>query len=239
MQRTIGRLRLGVVAGVAVFAFAVAPAMAATTVTTGSATNVKTTTVVLHATIDTGGDATAWEFQLGTTKNYGRNTPIQQISSGQGIVNVTWTVRNLSPNTRYHFRIAATTSTGEPYYLLNVFFGNDATFTTNTTGRLLLVHKTLSVVNGKIFVPLRCDSALACSGRFTISTRGSKRLATVVCATRLFTIRAHKTSTLTARARGMCLGLLNASPTHTIKGTLTSHPRTGQRAIVRQVILAL
>ena len=239
MQRTIGRLSL---ATVAVFAFAAAPAMA-TTVTTGSATNVKTTTVVFHATIDTGGLATAWQFQLGKTKNYGRGTPLQQIAPGQGVVDVTWTVRNLSANTKYHYRVAATTGVGSTYYPLNVFYGNDATFTTKTTGKLLLVHKTLTVANGKISVPLRCDSSLACSGRFTINTRaklhGNKKLATVLCATRVFTIRAGKTSTLTVRARGACLGLLNAAPKHTIKAQLTSNPRTGQRAIISQVTLAL
>jgi len=242
MQRTIRRLSVGVLVAAASSALAAAPAMA-TTVTTGSATSVKTTTAVLHATIDTGGVATAWQFQLGKTKSYGRGTPLQQIGPGQGVVTVTWRVRNLSPNTKYHFRIAATTSTGQPYYLLNAFFGNDHTFTTKTTGKLLLTNKRLTVTHGVISVPLRCDSSIACRGRFTINTRaklqGSKKVATVLCATRTFTIRARRTSTLTVRASGACVGLLTAAHSHSIAAKLTSNPRTGQRAIISQVTLAL
>lgn len=242
MQRITRRLVLAILAGLTLSAFAATPALA-TTVTTEPASNRTTTTAVLNGVIDTGGVATAWQFQWGRTKSYGHGTPLEQIPAGRGTVPVSWKLQNLSPNTTYHFRLVATTGTGTTNYPLNVTFGGDQTFATKTTGRLVLIRTRLPVVHGFVSVQLRCVSGLSCRGRFTINTRAklskSKHFATVLCATTTYTIGQHKTKTINARVRGGCLALLRTSPHQTRTAKLTSNPRTGQHAVIRTVILTL
>lgn len=242
MQRSIRRLILAILAGGVLSAFTAAPALA-TTVTTGPATRVTTTTAVLTGAIDTGGQATAWQFQWGKTAAYGHGSTLQTIPAGNGIVSVSSQAARLSPDTKYYFRLVATTGTGTTYYPLNVTFGNGRTFTTKATGKLLLLSGHLVITNGFLFVPLRCSSDLACTGRFTISTRAklqhSKALATVLCATTFFNIRKHKTATIKVRARGGCLALLRSSPHQSHTAKLTSNPRTGQKALIKTVVLVL
>lgn len=242
MQRTIGRLGLGIVTGLAVFAFWAAPALA-TTVTTKPAKNVTTTTATLNGVIDTGGVATAWQFQWGTTTKYGNSTPIQVIPAGSGTVQVSWQLTGLTPKTEYHFRLVATTGTGSNYYPLNPFFGRDKHFKTHSTGKEELLSHRLIVHDGFVSVPLRCQSALTCHGRFTIGTlgriQGTRTFANVLCATRFFTIPAHHNGTLQTRVRPGCVDLLNGSRSRSVIAKLTSNPRTGQKALITVVVLAL
>jgi hypothetical protein len=222
---------------------AAVPALA-TTVTTEAASDRTTTTAVLNGVIDTGGVATAWQFQWGKTRSYGRSTPLQQIPAGRGTVSVSGALQDLSPNTTYHFRLVSTTGTGASYYPLNVAFGNDVTFKTNRTGRLLLVGGThLVVKNSFVSVPLRCQSGLSCQGRFTIGAnvkvQHSKKLATVLCATTSFKIGKHGIKTITAKVSSACLALLDKSPHQSHAAKLTSNPRTGQHALIKIVTLAL
>lgn len=242
MQRTIGRLGLGIATGLAFFAFSAASALA-TTVTTEPASQVTTTTAVLNGSINTGGVATAWQFQWGSTTKYGHGTPLEQIPAGNGTVPVAWQLSNLKPNTTYHFRLVATTGTGSSYYPLNPVFGRDMTFTTKPTGRMFLLRHRLIVRNNFVTVPLFCASGLTCHGRFTISTlgriQGTRTFANVLCATTFFTIPAHRTGNVRVRVRPGCLALLNGSPSHSVPAKLTSNPRTGQKALITRVILAL
>jgi hypothetical protein len=242
MPGLIRRLALGAAVGMVLFAFVAAPAFA-TTVTTEPASNRTPTTAVLNGVIDTGGVATAWEFQWGKTVSSERGTPLQQIAAGQGSVSVSWKLTGLAPNTTYHFRVAATTGIGSYYYPLNVAFGQDRTFTTNATGRLLLLRTRLVIRNNFLFLPLRCLSGLSCVGRFTISARAKlkngKRVSTIVCATGPFNIGKHKSKASKFRVRGGCLALLRSSPNHSHTAKLTSNARTGQHAVIRTVILVL
>ena len=242
MQRTIRRLALGAASGTLLFALAACPAMA-TTVTTEPATNRTTTAALLNGVIDTGGQATAWQFQWGTTTAYGKGTPLQQIPGGGGIVPVSWQLTDLAPNTTYHFRLVTTTGSGSQTYPLIPTFGNDETFTTNATGRLLLLQTRLAIVNNFLSVRLRCLSGIACAGRFTISTRArlhnSKELATVLCATTIFRAGPRQLTSTRVRVRGGCLALLHSSPHQSHTATLTSNPRTGQHALIRTVSLVI
>lgn len=242
MQRIIVRLGVGVVAGLALLAFSAAPALA-TTVTTEPASNVSTTAAVLNGAIDTGGAATAWQFQWGTTSKYGHGTPLQQIPAGNDVVPVSWQLTDLRPNTKYHFRLVATTGTGSRYYPLNPFFGRDMTFKTKATGKLLLLRHRLIVTNNFVSVPLFCQSGLTCHGRFTIGTlgriQGTNTFANVLCATTFFTIPADRKGTIRVRVRHGCLALLNSSPSRSVIAKLTSNPRTGQKALITKVVLAL
>ena len=224
------------------FPLTAAPALA-TTVTTEPASNRTSISAILNGAIDTGGEATAWEFQWGTTTMDSQHTPIQQIPAGQGTTAVSWKLTNLRPATVYHFRLVASTGQGTVTYPINAIFGSDLTFTTKSTGRLVLVNTRLTVVKNFVSVPLRCLSGLACVGRLTISTRirinKIKGFATMLCATPFYRIVKHKRATVIDRVRSGCLALLRTSPHQRLTAKLTSNPRTGQHALIKTVSLAL
>lgn len=240
MQRTVSRLAVAIVSGLALFVLSAAPALA-TTVTTEPASNRTTTSAVVHGLIDTGGEPTAWEFQWGRTTLYGQHTPLQQIPGGQGTVSVSATLTHLAPDTTYHFRLVATTGQGSVAYPLNVAFGNDVTFTTKATGTLLLLHSRLVITNKFVSVALRCLSGRSCTSPLTISTRprlqNGKPSTNVLCATTFFTIGAHRTGTVRARVRNGCLALLRRSPQQSRHANLTSHPLTGQKGPMAKVVV--
>jgi hypothetical protein len=242
MHGTIRRIASGAILGTLLLAATAAPALA-TSVTTQPASNRTTSSALLNGVIDTGGVATAWQFQWGKTTVYNHGTPVQQIPAGMGTVPVSFELTELAPNTTYHYRLVATTGVGSAYYPLTVTFGNDVTFTTKATGRLELVRRRLVVTNNSLSVPLRCVSDLRCHGRFTISTLGriehTRAFANVLCATTFFAVRAHKTGTVSVRVRNGCLSLLRSSRSHSVIGKLTSNPRTGQKALITKVTLVL
>ena len=242
MHRTIRRLTLGAASGTLLLALTSSPALA-TTVTTQPASNLTTTTAVVNGVIDTGGVATAWQFQWGKTTVYGTGTPLQQIPEGSGTVSVSLKLTGLAPNTTYHFRLVTTTGTGNQSYPLTPTFGNGQMFTTNATGRLVLLQVRLVIVNNLLTAPLRCVSGLSCAGRFTINAQAKLRKtgasATILCATTSFKIGPHKAATPRASVRHGCLALLASSPRHTHTAKLTSNPRTGQLALIRTVNLVL
>jgi hypothetical protein len=91
-------------------------------VTTGTATNVTTSSATLNGSLDPHGLTTSVSFQYGTTTGYGHNTPMQS-QSGNTYRNITSNISGLTTHTTYHFRIVATNSAGTR-------FGSDRTFTT-------------------------------------------------------------------------------------------------------------
>jgi len=215
--------------------------------TTGTASQVTSTSAVLHGIVTTHGLQTAWQFQYGTSTAYGTATPVTLIPAGQNVVAVTTSIGNLKPFTTYHYRLVAATGSGI-YYHLNTVSGADRTFRTAGTGRLVLVSSAIPVSRStkSLKVKFKCDSNLACKGKFSIvvRTRAAKshKLATVVVTdgrTTGFSIGAHQTKTVTAKARSGAIALLVASRSHTLKGKLSSYPRTGQHALIKNVRLKL
>ncbi len=97
------------------------------TVTTGSSSNVGTTTATIAGTVNPQGSATTYEFDYGTSTSYGSQSPGSPGSAGSGnsAVNESANLTGLQPNTTYHYRIEATNSSGTSY-------GSDQTF--KTTG---------------------------------------------------------------------------------------------------------
>jgi hypothetical protein len=96
------------------------------TVVTGAASPIGKTTATLNGTVNpNGGNVTACTFEYGLTTGYGQTAPCVPASPGAGTspVPVSAEVTGLSPNTLYHFRLAATNTSGSAN-------GNDATFTT-------------------------------------------------------------------------------------------------------------
>jgi DNA-binding beta-propeller fold protein YncE len=208
-------------------------------VITGGATHVTATTATLNGVINTGGAATTWQFQYGTSTRYGRGTPLRTIAAGKGTVPVSFEINHLRPGTVIHYRLVAT-SGGKA---ANIVDGMDRSFRTRTTGRLLLDRRVLTVRGRDVLIPLSCASAISCKGKLSITTRThirrSRKIATLLCATttRFFTIRAHGHVTLSVAVRPACLALIHRDRRHRLTAKLTSAPRTGQKAIVETVVL--
>ena len=246
MQRGIRRLTLGGFSALALAGLLAAVAIAATTATV-PASSVRTTSAKLNALIDTGGAPVAWQFQYGTSTNYNKGTPVQQIAAGQGTVPVSWELVKLEPNTTYHFRAAVTTGNGTSYSPLKTIFGRDLTFTTRPIGKLVLLSRDLTVKNGFVYARLACRSRLACDGKFSITTRArlakTRKFATIDCTqarTTSFKIDKGKDKTVRAGVTNACLELLKAAgPRHRIGAKFSSRPRTGQLGIITNVLLFL
>jgi hypothetical protein len=96
----------------------------APTVATNSATNVSATSSTLNGTVNPNGLSTTVRFEYGTSTDYGSEvTATQSPVSGTNSVSVSAPLSDLSPNTMYHYRVAATNSSGTTY-------GNDQSFST-------------------------------------------------------------------------------------------------------------
>ena len=93
-------------------------------VTTGPATAVSPTAATLTGTINPNGQATSYHFQYGTSTAYGSSTATATAGSGRSATAVSATIQSLNPNTVYHFRLVATTSSGTTS-------GADASFRTS------------------------------------------------------------------------------------------------------------
>ena len=70
------------------------------TVTTGSASNVLTTSATLSGSVDPNGSDTHYRFEYGTTSSYGKSTASQDAGSAAGVTQVTATVTGLKPEHR-------------------------------------------------------------------------------------------------------------------------------------------
>jgi hypothetical protein len=92
-------------------------------VVTRHATNVTQTSATLNGTVNPEGQATSYVFQYGTSSAYGAQTPTASAGSGTKTIVVSSTIGALTPNTTYHYRLAATSVNGTT-------FGHDSSFKT-------------------------------------------------------------------------------------------------------------
>lgn len=74
-----------------------------------SATNRTLNSADVNATVNPQGFASAYHFEWGTTKSYGKSVPIPdgQLEAGAGAVSVSQHITGLKPETTYHYRIVA------------------------------------------------------------------------------------------------------------------------------------
>ena len=121
----------------------------APTVTTKSATNVKSTSATLNGTVNAnGGTTTAW-FEYGNTSGtYSNTTSTQTISNGWSDTSVTVDISGLSSKTTYYYRLVAQNSVGTTY-------GSELSFATTapptvTTGSATNVTMISSTLNGTV-----------------------------------------------------------------------------------------
>ncbi len=94
-------------------------------VTTTPASGISQSAATLNGTVNPKGASTNAYFEWGTTTGYGNTTFSQNVGSGTTAVAYSVNLGNLSCNTTYHFRGAATNSGGPG-------FGGDQSFTTSS-----------------------------------------------------------------------------------------------------------
>lgn len=241
MLRTTRRPALIAACGLTMLLVLYVPAAQAAspaTATTLRATFVTATSAQLNGSINTGGQATEWQFQYGRTTRYGKTTMLSAISAGLGTVSVSATILGLSPKTTYHFRVLAVTGIGSHY--LETDYGADRSFTTKpATGKLRLVSGKLAVSSGLVTVSLKCKSKLACHGSFSITTLAGRKAAGSICATGSFRIPAGSTLKVQSKVSSACLALLRTAPGHRIKATFSSWTTTSQLGQTKTVTLIL
>jgi hypothetical protein len=112
------------------------PAYAAPTppdATTAAATNIGPLGAQLNGTVTANGHATTVRFQYGTSTKYGSSTAAQAIGQGTSPVPVAAAIGNLKSNTRYHFRVLATSSAGTTHGADKSFKTTKPTTTLNFT----------------------------------------------------------------------------------------------------------
>ncbi len=80
--------------------------------TTGSAHSLSPVAARLSASVDPNGRATTYHFEYGTTTGYGKRTADASAGSGQSARGVSATISGLSPDTRYHYRVVASSDAG-------------------------------------------------------------------------------------------------------------------------------
>ena len=100
-----------------------ASAASAPAATTGSAAAITYSTAILYASVNSGGESTAYAFEYGTTTSYGTKTSMQPAGNGTITITVSQSITGLQAGTTYHYRVLATNSSGTAY-------GKDRTFTT-------------------------------------------------------------------------------------------------------------
>ena len=66
----------------------------------------------LTARIDPNRAATTWHIEWGTTASFGTNTPDQTIPAGDTPASISVTLENLTPNTKYYWRVVASNAAG-------------------------------------------------------------------------------------------------------------------------------
>ena len=125
--------------------------------TTGTATEVTGATAVLNGTIDTEDLRTIYGFEYGLTTSYGEDhdevAAVAQKDSG--IIQASFMIDGLKPNTTYHFRAVAWHPEGPNPGTPVESYGQDATFTTTrapavTTDRASGVTTTGATLNGSV-----------------------------------------------------------------------------------------
>jgi hypothetical protein len=150
--------------------------------TTIAANPVSSTKATLNATVNPEGHATTYNFEYGTSANYTGRSSSGTISGGTSAIPVTATISGLKPDTTYHYRIVAASTSGTTN-------GSDLTFKTaaySPTG-LTVTTKPLDATkfpyrytfSGKLGLPTGITNGAACTGRITVTIKRGNKTVTV------------------------------------------------------------
>lgn len=120
----VGALLLSAVATIAFCASAQAAALPEPGASTGGASSVSSSSVILHGSVNAKGQITSYVFQYGTSNSYGAQTSPVSAGNGTATIKVSQAVGGLQPYTIYHYRILASSAGGAKP-------GADHTFTTS------------------------------------------------------------------------------------------------------------
>jgi Fibronectin type III domain len=150
-------------------------APAVTSVRVGAAA----TSATVSATIATGGAATTYKLEYGTTRSLGKTASGSQ--SSRATTNTQWTLRNLSPGKVYYVRVVASNAAGNGLSATGRFRTSPVTIT-----RVSASGNVLDVV-------LRCHGSAACRVRL------QGRSGTRVLLSSQATIRGNRTATVALR----------------------------------------
>jgi parallel beta-helix repeat protein len=123
------------------------PPVPAPMVTTGSASQVTSSSATLNGTINPNGAGTTYYFEYGTTTGYGSATASASAGSGTSDVSVNAAISGLSSGSTYHFRLVATNSGGTTN-------GTDKTFTTPAPRPTLSVSSGTATRGQKTTLPI-------------------------------------------------------------------------------------
>lgn len=149
-----------------------APASAAPSapsVTTGSASNVGSSTATLSGTVNPNGTDTHYRFEYGTTTSYGSITPGHDAGAGTSNVSVSANLTGLNSGATYHYRLVAVSSAGTTR-------GSDQTFTTTSSqSQAVVLGREGFVSPGAVVgVELGCFHGMSpCTGHVTMAHGGT------------------------------------------------------------------
>ena len=116
-------------------------------------TSVTDSSATLNGTVNPNEEITEYYFEYGTTTSYGALTSATSAGSGSSSISASTLVTGLSKSTTYHYRLLATTKSGQ------LEFGSDETFTTSssavipptvTTGSPTSVTDIAAILNGTV-----------------------------------------------------------------------------------------
>ncbi|HKP92127.1 MAG TPA: choice-of-anchor Q domain-containing protein, partial [Thermoleophilaceae bacterium] len=171
--------------------------------------------------VNPGGLATTYVFRFGKTAAYGSQTAGASAGAGSATVAALATLRKLSPNTRYHYRLVVTNPDG-------VVLGFDRTFRTKPLpfpGVAIRTGSTTVSGAGIASLKLACPGPASvlgqCSGRLRLTrtvVRNGKRT-TVGLGKAPFTIDAGSTKTVKVKLSDAALEQLRAAGKMTAKAT--------------------
>jgi hypothetical protein len=116
--------------------------------TTGAVDQTTSTSTTVTGTVSPNGTDTTYEFEYGTSPDYGETTRSTDAGSGTSTLSVSESLTGLAAGATYHYRLVATNTDGTTY-------GQDATFETNarptvTTGAATSVSATAESLAGAV-----------------------------------------------------------------------------------------
>lgn len=134
------------------------------TVATLPATNVTSTSALLHGRVTPNGRHTQYFFSYGPTTAYGITTKARSAGRGTKPVSVKRATSGLTPGTVYHYRIVAVSPAG-------TVDGADQTFTAGGTSSVHVLGREGFVSPGDVIgIQIGCFGGVTtCSGHFTVT----------------------------------------------------------------------